>query len=53
MKSFLRSFTAGAFMLLLGLSTVYAQEATFQSGPGHFPSQGEHPAQTAGSRGEI
>jgi len=33
MKTFLRSLTVGVFLLLLGMSTSYAQEATFGTGP--------------------
>ena len=33
MKTFIRSFTAGVFLLLLGLRTSNAQEVTFSAGP--------------------
>ncbi|HEY9167553.1 MAG TPA: FG-GAP-like repeat-containing protein [Candidatus Kryptonia bacterium] len=37
MKTFIRSATAGLFLLLLGISTVNAQEVTFSAGP-TFPT---------------
>ena len=37
MKTFIRSASAGMFLLLLGLSTVNAQEVTFSAGP-TFPT---------------
>ncbi len=40
MKTFIRSFTAGVFLLLLGLSTSNAQEVTYSYGPSISPSAG-------------
>ncbi len=40
MKTILRSFAAGVFLLLLGLSTSNAQEVTFASGPSFTPAAG-------------
>ncbi len=40
MKTFVRSLTAGVFLLLLGLSTSNAQEVTFSAGPTITPGSG-------------
>ncbi len=40
MKTFLRSLTAGVFLLLLGLSASMAQEVTYSPGPAITPSSG-------------
>ncbi|OYV88270.1 MAG: hypothetical protein B7Z63_00870, partial [Ignavibacteriae bacterium 37-53-5] len=40
MKTLIRSFTAGVFLLLLGLGTSNAQEVTFSAGPAMSPPAG-------------